>query len=393
MWNGIDQTIILHARPITHSKMLRCFLITSLASFVGLSISSSEPREFNSLVAVVNGQVITESEVAQATESTRKVISLTYPAGPERDKRLKALRNNALNSLIERELILSEFVKIGGKIKDQIIEKDIKKIIQGEQFGGDRDKFIEELRKTGMTLKRFKDIRRKIITVEMMSSRQAKGISVVTPQKLDEIYEKYADRFREESFARIRTIMILKISDDETITIADQRKLATEIRERIIKGANFAEMAKSHSQDSVAESGGDRGIIGENSIELRHDLKAAAFLLESGQVSDVLEDNLAFYLLLAENKRPGKQKPLSDPEVRDAVNKLALMELRKSAYERWMSKLKKTASIRRFDSKGNLITNSDKESSSASGSTQVSPKKNKEPESRIPNPLSLLKRG
>jgi len=336
--------------------MLRPILfITATLSFIPV-MESAEPRAFNSLVAVVNGQVITESEVRQATSNTREIIIRSQPAGPERDKMLKSLRKNALDSLIERELILSEFVKVGGNIKDNIIDQDIQKIIEREPFNGDRNKFLADLRKTGMTMKKFRDMRRKIISVEMMRSSQAKGISVVTPQQLNETYQKHKDKFREETFARIRTIMIPKATKDPTIELDDQRKLITEIREKITKGEDFAALAKEYSKDSVSDSGGDRGIIGEKSIKLRNDLKIAAFSLDSGKVSEILEDNYAFYLLKAEDKKLGKNKSLNDPIVRDETNKLALLELRKSAYERWITKLKKTASIRQFDSQGKLIT-------------------------------------
>tara|TARA_B110000014_G_scaffold263270_1_gene259477 strand:- start:2996 stop:4030 length:1035 start_codon:yes stop_codon:yes gene_type:complete len=336
--------------------MLRSFLLITATIILSSVIKSAEPRAFNSLVAVVNGQVITESEVQQATSNTRQIIIRSQPAGAERDKMLKSLRENALDSLIERELILSEFVKLGAEIKSTIVDQDIEKIIEREPFKGNRDKFIEDLRKTGMTMKRFRDMRQKIIAVEMMRSRQAKGISVVTPQKLTETYQQHKDKFREETFARIRTIMIPKATKDPTIKLDDQRKLITEIREKTIKGVDFAELAKEHSKDSVSDSGGDRGIIGEKSIKLRNDLKIAAFALDSGKVSEVLEDNYAFYLLKSEDKKRGQNKSLNDPTVRDEVNKLALLDLRKSAYERWITKLKKTASIRQFDSKGKLIT-------------------------------------
>ena len=169
--------------------MLRPILFITATLTLSSIIKSAEP--FNSLVAVVNGQVITELEVRQVTSNTRGIIMRTQPEGPEREKMLKSLRKNALDSLIERELILSEFVKLGGKIKDDIIDRDIEKIIGSEPFNGDRNKFIKDLQRTGMTMKRFRDMRQKIIAVQMMRSSQAKGISVVTPQKLTETYQKH----------------------------------------------------------------------------------------------------------------------------------------------------------------------------------------------------------
>jgi hypothetical protein len=63
---------------------------------------------------------------------------------------------------------------------------------------------------------------------------------------------------------------------------------------------------------------------------------------------------------MAEDKKLGSVKPLTDKTVKEEINNLALLDLRRSAYDRWMTKLKKTASIRRFDSQGKLITKSKK---------------------------------
>lgn len=333
--------------------------VSFLILFISLSLQTfAEKKSFNSLVAVVNGQAITESEVQEVTTATRNIIMLSQPASPERDKRLKSLRQTALSSLIERELILSEFIKMGGRIKDEIVDQDIQRIIDGEPFNGDRNKFLAELRKAGSTLKRYKDRRKKILSVEIMKSSKAKGIKVVTPQKMKETYNENKDRFREESFARIRTLTIRKNPDDPSKSTKGQRTLMDAIQKKLQDGEDFSELAKQYSEDSVAETGGDRGVLGENSIELRRDLKAAAFSLKSNQVSEVLEDNYAFYLIKAEDKKPGKLKTLGNDVVKEEINNLALLDLRRSAYERWMTKLKKTASIRRFDSAGKLITNS-----------------------------------
>ena len=175
-----------------------------------------------------------------------------------------------------------------------------------------------------------------------------------------ETYNKNKERFRNESFARIKTITIRKNPEDPTITTEDRRELVNSIREKIKNGEDFSELAKTHSEDSVAEEGGDRGILSEKSIELRRDLKAAAFSLKSNEVSEVLEDKYAFYLIKAEDKKLGSVKPLTDKTVKEEINNLALLDLRRSAYDRWMTKLKKTASIRRFDSQGKLITKSKK---------------------------------
>ena len=336
--------------------MLRYISITSLLS-VTLNLSAhASPSDFNSLAAVVNGNVITRSEVQEAIKHTEQMIILTVSEEEKRKKQLATLKEDALNSLIERELILTEFKKIGGKIREELITQDVNKIINSDRFGGDRDKFLKELVKTEMTLKRFKDLREKILTVELMRSRESRNVLVVTPKQIEEAYQKYSDQFRQESFVQLRTLMIPKVSEDATVTKEQQLKHIKEIRKQIVKGEAFEQMAKTYSKDSVADNGGDRGTIGEDSIELRRDLKTAAFQLESGQLSDVIEGPFAFYLLKVESKKIGKKKPLANKEVRDTCEKLALLDLRKEVHDRWISRLKKNASIRLFDNQGRLIT-------------------------------------
>lgn len=338
--------------------MFRYLLLTSLLSTILAPCSRAAPRDFNALAAVVNGNVITRSEVQQAIQHTRQMIMLTVPDGDKRKKQLVTLQEDALNSLIERELILAEFAKLGGTIKEEHITEDVNRIINSERFGGNRDKFLEELKRTGMTLKRFKDLRNKILSVELMRSRQSRDVQVITPKQTEDAYRKYNNQFRDESFVHLRTLMIPKVSEDEKVTVEHQRRHIAEIRKQIIKGADFEQMAKTYSQDSVADQGGDRGTIGENSIELRRDLKTAAFQLDNGELSEVIEGPYAFYLMKVETKKLGKKKSLTEPGVRDTCEKLALLDLRKAIHERWIARLKKNASIRRFDSKGRLITSS-----------------------------------
>jgi parvulin-like peptidyl-prolyl isomerase len=387
--------------------MFRYLTLTILLPGILPFSAKAAPRDFNALAAVVNGNVITRSEVQEAIKHTEQMIVLTVSEEDKRKKQLATLKENALNSLIERELILTEFTKIGGKIKEELVTQDVNKIIKSERFGGNRDKFLKELVKTGMTLKRFKDLREKILTVELMRSRQSRDVLVVTPKQIEEAYSKYSNQFREESFVRLRTLMIPKVSENTKVTKEHQLKHITEIRKQIIKGEGFEQMAKTYSKDSVADKGGDRGTIGENSIELRRDLKTAAFQLDSGELSDVIEGPYAFYLLKVETKKVGNKKTLTSTEVRDTCEKLALLDLRKAVHDRWITRLKKNASIRRFDSQGRLITSSlpaseparpyqqapaQEDDRSPLASSLILQGKNKGISRMIRRPLALLKR-
>ena len=80
----------------------------------------------------------------------------------------------------------------------------------------------------------------------------------------------------------------------------------------------FADLAKKSSEDALsAENGGDLGVVARGALE--QPLEEAAFRLEVGEVSDVVESSRGFHILRLEEKVPGGPKPLD--EVHDEILK------------------------------------------------------------------------
>lgn len=110
-------------------------------------------------------------------------------------------------------------------------------------------------------------------------------------------------------------------------------KKISDLRQQILKGANFASLAKKHSQDNLsAKQGGDLGYV-TRGVEENFD--KAVFALNKGEVSQVIKSKSGFQLVQVEDIRSGdpeerkvrlilikpenKLKPLAD--VKDAIKK------------------------------------------------------------------------
>lgn len=325
---------------------MRAPLISTLA-LVALSLAAPAPAEeaINGLAAVVNGKPITKSEVRNAVQAQAFMLSRQFPAGgPEFREAMDTLESDALQDLIDRELILAEFEKSGAQLKKQYLDDAIDSFIR-ERFEGDRSKFLEELKKIGMTNKRFREQREKMLVVQYMRAGETRNIPPPTPAERDAFFEENKDQFREKSFIKLRTITIPKYTGNPAISADDQRKLAEEIRARLVKGADFASEARTYSADSAAEKGGDRDWIDENLLNKR--LTAAAFAMDEDQISDVIEDPSSFYILWVEGKQLGKLPPRD--ELKDTVNKLVLQQKRAAAERKWIEILRSKATIRIYD--------------------------------------------
>jgi parvulin-like peptidyl-prolyl isomerase len=81
------------------------------------------------VAAVVNDKVITFSQVKKEVDPIEVQLRQQY-AGVELIDKIKEQRLSALKSLIERELIIQDFNKMGGYIPDNYIEDQVRMIIK-----------------------------------------------------------------------------------------------------------------------------------------------------------------------------------------------------------------------------------------------------------------------
>jgi peptidyl-prolyl cis-trans isomerase D len=121
------------------------------------------------------------------------------------------------------------------------------------------------------------------------------------------------DRFTAEEEIRARHILIKVPPGADDKERAEARKKAEDIRAKAQKG-DFAKLAQQFSEDpGSASKGGDLGLFPRGKMVPAFD--AAAFALEPGSVSDVVETPFGFHVIKVEEKLPGGPKPL------DAVRK------------------------------------------------------------------------
>ncbi len=301
----------------------------------------------NGIAAVVNGVVVTLSEVREAVKAQEQIYRFQMRDDPiALEKALAELKASAVDSLIDRELILAEFRKIGGTIKPQYVEDDINTIVR-ENFNGDRDAFVSELARTGMTLKKFRELREKMIIVQVMRGRYAAEQRPPTPLEVRDYYEKHIDQFRDKDMIKISTITVPKFTGDPSATAESQRRLAQELRAKIVGGANFAETARTHSQDSRAEDGGEWPWM--ERTQMKKSIADAAFAVKQGGVSQVVEDEAAFIIIAVDTKKLGTPEPLE--KVRPQIERVIRQERSKTALDAWLEELRRKSNIKRYNNK------------------------------------------
>jgi parvulin-like peptidyl-prolyl isomerase len=123
--------------------------------FCGAGFAEQEAQVVDGIAAVVNGEVITYSQV-RALSAPREKLLRSQLTGKDLEKKLIELRDLALKDLIDRRLIIQAFKKESYQIPDHIVDQRVHDIIR-ESFGGDRNTFVKTLEAQNYSLGEFKE--------------------------------------------------------------------------------------------------------------------------------------------------------------------------------------------------------------------------------------------
>ena len=313
------------------SRLLVLLIIAvSIAPFAG-----AEEQVLDGIAAVVNGEVITFSQVRELVISREMALRQTY-RGQELADKVKETRLAAINDLIDRQLVLQDFQKNKFNIPEYAVDDHVNTIIR-EQFKGDRLAFIRTLQAQGYTLQRFRKVETDKMIVQAMRQRAVKTDPILSPTKVERFYEQHSAEYSTPEQIKLRMIVLHKES-------ADAKNVAQEIRTKVKGGAEFAKMAQMYSEDSSKEIGGDWGWIDRSTLNA--ELASPAFDLKPGQISKVVEVGSNYYLLWVEARKKAETKPLA--LVRDDVEKKVLQSDRQAAQEKWIKGLRDKAYVRIF---------------------------------------------
>ncbi|MEN3370504.1 MAG: peptidyl-prolyl cis-trans isomerase SurA [Verrucomicrobiota bacterium] len=306
----------------------------------GALAAEEDARVIDGIAAIVNGDIITYSQVRNVSAPRERLLRSQF-TGDELVKQIKEARDLALKDLIDRQLILQSFRKEKFELPAYFVEQRVNDIIR-EDFGGDRNTFIKTLQAQNYSLSEFKKLEMEKIIVQAMRGKNVKPVTMVSPTKIKEYYDKHKAEFTAKEEVKLRMIMIPTHAAEGNA--AAQKAIAEEILGKLADGAPFDRMAQMYSEDTTRDLGGDWGWVERKT--LAGPLEKVAFNLPNGRVSHVIELGPNYYILKVEEKRGGDTPSLA--KLRPEIEKKLMQEESQRQQEIWLAGLRQKAYIRTF---------------------------------------------
>ena len=250
------------------------------------------PELVNGVNAVVHDSVVTFAEVEIMTLPAQEVLIRQYRTQPEVYlKKVTDARNDSLEQLLERQLILHDFkITFSQPERQAILDKEINKDVDQEveeeirtRYGGNRMSLIQTLQAEGITLERHRQQIRDRIIITWLRQKNISSELIVSPHRVEVYYLAHRDEFKVQDEVKLRMI-VLKCPGENEATRTEQ--LAEDILTKLKEGATFTEMATIHSEGSQRNQGGDLGWW--ELARLNKGLADTAASLQAGQHSGVL---------------------------------------------------------------------------------------------------------
>ncbi len=310
-----------------------------LLAFLLIPCALAQPRLLDQVVAIVNDDPITQSELDTVLRPVYEDYKNEYH-GQELIEKLNDAREKLLSQLIEDRLVLQEAQKRSIQIEESEIDR------QMEEF---KKRFPTEtaledaLRKEDLSLNALRERLRKQLMVRRLHDMEIRSKIVISPLEVEDYYQSHPSEFTTTDRLKVRSITGKKNDESRERGLTDEeaRRKILQIRKKIVRGDDFAELAMKYSEDAYAKQGGLGDWIQRGAMIPTID--AVIFRLKLGEISEVVESSMGYHVFRVEEKESGHKRTLE--EARDDIFSKLFKKKIDTRFQDWMSELKKDAYI------------------------------------------------
>jgi peptidyl-prolyl cis-trans isomerase SurA len=249
------------------------------------------------IVARVNNDAITLSDVQKADQSMHDEVLHECPGcAPDKvDAMYKEGQKNLLRDLIDQALLVERAKDMGISVETDLIKR-LDELRKQNNLASMED-MEKEVEKQGLGWEDLKtQIRNNLLTQEVI--RREVGAHINIPS--DDVKKYYEEH--QKDFVRPEQVVLYEIflstAGKSPEEISSVEKKAEDLRNRVVKGEQFTEIAKHFSEGSTATDGGLLGTFEKGQLDKQ--LEDVVFKMDKGQMTEVIQTKTGFEVLQVE---------------------------------------------------------------------------------------------
>ncbi len=309
-------------------------LLASLLALALPAASLAASPAADEVAARVDGVVISR-------ESVREVVTAlaNNQEKPPDDKQVEQITRAALDSLIAFELLYQESERRGVKISaadvDAAIARNRARFRSAQAYDA-------ALARRGMSAEDLRRDTRKTLAVNRLLEQTVWQDIQIKPAEIQRFYDENREQFKHPAEIRASHILIRVSAGASAAQKEKAKKEAEVLLQQLKQGADFAALARQHSQDpATAKSGGDLGFFSRDTMEAS--FEKAAFALKPGELSGVVQTPYGFHIIKVTAQRDAGYSPPA--EVKGEITAVLRDEAKRSKQDQLVAELRKKAKV------------------------------------------------
>jgi len=289
------------------------------------------------MVVKVNGDVITAGDV----DHEMRGLMAQYGGfvQPEQLKELEPrLREQALENIITKRLLIQGADRQNMQPDQQAIENEIETITA--QFPSP-EAFQEQLETMGISSEKLRRDIDEHLKIKAVIAQATESLQPATEEEIVTFYNEHTETFKVAEQVRVRHILFM-VEQDASAETRDVKKQDIEkVRAQLVDGADFGTLAAQYSDCPSKDRGGDLGQFARGRMVA--EFEEAAFNLEPGKISDVVETKFGYHIIEVIERTPARTVPLE--EVAQEIGEHLFSNRQEEAVETFLQNLRQGAQI------------------------------------------------
>jgi peptidyl-prolyl cis-trans isomerase C len=259
------------------------------------------PTVLPEVLARVNGEPIGRAEFEQAIKTLEAQAGGTVPP----DRRDEIFRG-VLDQLVTMHLLVQDSVAHKISVPEADVDARLGEIQQ--QFPSQAE-FEKVLASRSLTTEQLRnEIRRELTLARLIEIEVAPQVRVQEGD-IKAFYDQNPEQFQQAESVRASHILIGLAPGATDAQKGEARAKADSILAQVTAGGDFAALAREHSEDGSASQGGDLNFFTRG--QMVPPFEAAAFALQPGQTSGVVETQFGLHIIRLTERRPAQTVPLA----------------------------------------------------------------------------------
>ncbi len=294
--------------------------------------------DMDRILARVDGQEITHADLM--TEFNILATRMQGRVPPERMAQMQEeMVQGAMDNLIIKQLLLNqvekEFVEVAEHEVDETIAMYRQQIPQGTTLE-------EQLAQINMSEAEFRENIKRDIRVNKLLESKVGDQMEPTDDEIAAFHEQHkADYFAMPERVKASHILVSVGPDADADAREEALEKAQALREQLLEGAEFAELAEAESDCPSSVQGGDLGTFVRG--QMVPPFEQAAFNQPIGEIGEVVQTDFGYHIIqVAERHEPGTQA-LDD--AKEQIAQFLLSQSREKALRVYVDQLREDAEI------------------------------------------------